>query len=533
MKKNHKFIFVLGGIVSGIGKGITVASIASLLKSRGLSILPIKADPYLNKDAGTMNPYQHGEVFVTDDGAETDLDLGHYERFTGLALTKDSNFTSGAVYAHVMDLERHGDFLGKTIQVIPHVTDEIKRRIINPTKKNKPDITIVEIGGTTGDIEGEPFLEAARQIHRDFGSENVIFVQVVKIDYIFPSDESKTKPIQQSVALLRSKGIQPNFLIVRCKRPLSAENQEKISLFTSVPRNHIIEGIDVSTIYEAPLNFKKKARLDDLLLKEIGLKPKRPDFVEWKKAVERVKNMKKHVRIGLVGKYTEHSDAYISVQEALFSAGASCGARVEVVHVDAEHEHLADVLAGVQGILVPGGFGKRGVEGKIAAIRHARENNVPFLGLCLGLQTAVIEFARNACGLLNANSTEFDPETPHPVVDILAEQKDVKNLGGTMRLGSSPVAVRKGTLIEKLYRTQNVAERHRHRYEVNPQYHAQLEEHGLVFSGFAKADKRLVDFIELPNHPFFAATQAHPEFKSRFLSPHPLFRGFIEAALKR
>ncbi len=532
MKKNLKFIFVLGGIVSGIGKGITVASIASLLKSRGLSILPIKADPYLNKDAGTMNPYQHGEVFVTDDGAETDLDLGHYERFTDLSLTRDSNFTSGSVYAHVIDSERHGDFLGKTIQVIPHVTDEIKRRIITPAKKHKPDITIVEVGGTIGDIEGEPFLEAARQIHRDYGSENVKFVQVVKIDYIFPSDESKTKPIQQSVALLRSKGIQPNFLIVRCKRPLSKDNQEKISLFTSVPKSHIIQGIDVATtVYETPLNFKK-AHLDDLILEEIGVRPKKPDFVEWRHVIQRVKSIRKNVKIALVGKYTEHSDAYISVEEALFSAGIANGAKVEIVHIDAENDNIFESLEDIKGILVPGGFGRRGIEGKIAAIQYAREHKIPFLGLCLGLQTAVIEFARNKCGLKGANSTEFDAKTPHPVVDILAEQKNVKNLGGTMRLGSWKVRAKKGTLVAKLYGKQEIAERHRHRYEVNPKYHATLEKHGLVLSGFAKSDNRLVDFIELPGHPFFVATQAHPEFKSRFLVPHPLFLGFIGAALK-
>jgi len=531
MKKNQKFIFVTGGIVSGIGKGITVAAISRLLKSRGLSVLPIKIDPYLNKDAGTMNPYQHGEVFVTDDGAETDLDLGHYERFTGMNLTKDSNFTTGSVYSRVLDLERKGDFLGKTIQIIPHVTDEIKRRIIFATEKHKPDITIVEIGGTVGDIEAEPFLEAARQMLREYGSDNALFVHVVKIDYVFPSDESKTKPVQQSVTLLRSRGIQPDFLIIRCKRPITKDNQDKISLFTNVSPAHIIQAPNVLTIYEAPINFKK-ARFDKLILSRFHIKSKKNNFGEWERRVRRIKNANKYARVALVGKYIDHTDAYISVEEALVSAAAEHGVSIEVLRVDSENKNIIGILKKVGGILVPGGFGKRGIDGKIKAIRYARENNVPFLGLCLGLQSAVIEFARNVCNLKEAHSAEFDKKTPYPVIDILDSQKRIKNLGGTMRLGASKIKIVKGTLAERLYKKDVIEERHRHRYEINPEYHKILIENGMVFSGFALEDKRLVDFIELQNHPFFIATQAHPEFKSRFLEPHPLFSGFIRAVIK-
>ncbi len=531
MKKNTKFIFITGGIVSGIGKGITVAAISRLLKSHGLTVLPIKMDPYLNKDAGTMNPYQHGEVFVTDDGAETDLDLGHYERFTGMNLTKDSNFTTGSVYAHVLDLERHGDFLGKTIQIIPHVTDEIKRRIKDATEKHKPDITIIEIGGTVGDIEAEPFLEEARQMLREYGSENVQFVHVVKIDYVFPSDESKTKPIQQSVALIRSRGIQPDFLIVRSKRPLARDNQEKISLFTNVPPEHIVQALNVNTIYEVPVNFKN-AKLDAHILKRFHIKTKKSDFASWEKRIVQGTKAKKVVRIALVGKYVDHSDAYISVEEALKAAAFEAKIKLNLVRVDAEDKNLLEVIKTVKGIIIPGGFGKRGVEGKIKAITYARENNIPFLGLCLGLQVAVIEYARNICSLGDAHSTEFNTKTKHPVIAILESQKEVKNLGGTMRLGASKIRLINGSRVEKLYGASIISERHRHRYEVNPVYHETLTKNGLMFSGYSVSDPRLVDFIELPGHPFFVATQAHPEFKSRFLEPHPLFLGLIEAAKK-
>jgi len=532
MNKKLRVIFVTGGIVSGIGKGISVATIGLLLKSRGLSIVPVKIDPYLNKDAGTMNPYQHGEVFVTEDGAETDLDIGHYERFIGVNLKRNSNFTTGSVYDQVLRLERQGDFLGKTIQIIPHITGEIKRRIESVAEENHVDVVIVEIGGTVGDIEAEPFIEAARQMLREYGSDRVAFVQVVKIDYIFPSDEAKTKPIQQSVMLLRERGIQPDFLVVRCKRPLTRENSEKISLFTNVPYDHVVEALDVKTIYEVPINFKK-AHFDDVLLARLGLRPRKQDLHTWTRAVQKMKQARRSVKIALVGKYTEHDDAYLSVEESVKIAAGSLGVRAEIIHVDSEHDDVLKKMKGAQGIIVPGGFGRRGAEGKIAAIRAARIGRIPFLGLCLGLQMAVVEFARNTCKLRGAQSTEFEPQTPYPVIDLLAEQKAVKDLGGTMRLGGWKARLVRGSRVAKLYKANRVLERHRHRFEVNPAYHDILKKHGLVFSGTAVADPRLVEFIELPKHPFFIATQAHPEFTSRLLAPHPLFVGLIRAAMKR
>ncbi|MGC9610620.1 MAG: CTP synthase [Minisyncoccia bacterium] len=530
--KKSKFIFVTGGTVSGLGKGVTVASIATLLKSRGMDVLPLKMDPYLNKDAGTMNPYQHGEVFVTDDGAETDLDLGHYERFTGLNLTRDSNFTTGAVYEEVIHQERQGNFLGKTIQIIPHITDEIKRRILGAAKKHKADVCIVEIGGTVGDIEAEPFLETVRQIVREEGSENVIFVHVVKMDYIYPSDEAKTKPIQQSVAIFRERGIQPDFLVVRCKRPITKENFEKISLFTNVPEKRIIPALDVEILYEVPLNFKK-SKFDDHILERLNIRGKNRDMRRWQRVVNKLKQAKKTVKIALVGKYVENSDAYISVEEAIKTAAGHAGARAEIVHVESETEDVLKKIKDADGIVVPGGFGKRGIEGKIKAVRFARENNIPLLGLCLGLQVAVIEFARNVCGMKNANSTEFDLKTSYPVIDILPSQKGIKEMGGTMRLGSAGAFLDKNSKIIALYKNNRIAERHRHRYEVNPEFHEKLLKGGLVFSGINTADKRIVEFIEIPKHKFFVATQAHPEFKSRFMEPHPLFLGLIKAALSK
>lgn len=530
-KKEPKFIFVTGGTVSGIGKGISVAAIGLLLKLRGLSVLPIKVDPYLNKDAGTMNPYQHGEVFVTDDGAETDLDLGHYERFMDVSLDAQSNFTTGSVYSHVMNLERRGDYLGNTIQIIPHVTDEIKRRITGALKAKKADIAVVEIGGTVGDIEAEPFLEAARQILREYGPEQVVFVHVVKMDYIFPSDEGKTKPIQQSVALLRQRGIQPDFLIVRCKRPIPRSSREKISLFTSAAPQNIIQAIDVHTIYGVPINFKK-AGLDESILERLGLPIRRSDLGSWQRIERKMRGAKKHVTIALVGKYVDHTDAYISVEEAVKHAAAHFGITADIIHVDAETLSIKKELKDARGIIVPGGFGKRGIEGKLKAIWFARENNIPFLGLCLGLQIAVVEFARHACGLKGAQSTEFNKKTRYPVIDLLSDQKKVKDLGGTMRLGASKITLQKGTLAHRLYGHTTVSERHRHRYEINPKYHDILKKRGLVLSGFTTADKRLVEFIELPKHKFFLATQAHPEFRSRLLNPHPLFLGLIKAVMR-
>lgn len=526
-----KFIFVTGGTVSGIGKGTSVASLGLLLKVRGFKVLPVKIDPYLNKDAGTMNPYQHGEVYVTDDGAETDLDLGHYERFMDINLDRSSNFTTGAVYERVIHMERRGDFLGKTIQIIPHVTDEIKRRILDAAGNHRAKIVIVEIGGTVGDIEAEPFVEAARQMQREYGPDNVIFVHVVKMDYIFPSDEAKTKPIQQSVALFRQRGIQPDFLVVRSKRPLTKDNKEKISLFTNVLPKHIIQGVDVRTIYEVPINFRKD-KFDESVLRRLKLPLREGDLRNWQRVVRKMKNARKRIDIALVGKYIEHSDAYLSVEEALKHAAAWSGVSVNIIYVDAEHDRVREKLRGVQGIVVPGGFGGRGIEGKIKAVQAAREKNIPFLGLCLGLQVAIIEFARHVCKLSGANSTEFNPRTKHPVIDLLPEQKNFAYLGGTMRLGASRIDLGERTLVQKLYGEKKIFERHRHRYEVNTKYHDVLEKKGLVFSGFASHDKRLVEFIELPKHKFFIATQAHPEFKSRLVRPHPLFLGLIRASVR-
>ncbi|KKU91418.1 MAG: CTP synthase [Candidatus Jorgensenbacteria bacterium GW2011_GWA1_48_11] len=528
-KDNLKFIFITGGVVSGVGKGISVASIGALLKMRGLKVLPIKIDPYLNRDAGTMNPYQHGEVFVTDDGAETDLDLGHYERFMDLSLGRDSNFTTGVVYEHVIHMERHGDFLGKTIQIIPHVTNEIKRRIIEAGRDHKAQVVIVEIGGTAGDIEAEPFLEAARQIFGEYGSGRVAFVHVVKMDYIFPSDEAKTKPIQQSVAILREKGIQPDFLIVRCKRALTADNKEKISLFGNIRPDYVIPALDVQTVYEVPINFRK-CKFDRSLLERLRLPVKKANFTIWDKLAGRLKSARRVLRIALVGKYIENVDAYLSVEESLKHAAASENVKLEIFHIDSGNDNIGEKLKGAGGIVVPGGFGVRGIEGKIRAVEIARESNIPFLGLCLGMQVAVIEFARNACGLVKANSTEFDRKTKHPVIDILPDQRDIKNLGGTMRLGAYAAEIKEKTLVEKLYGSRRISERHRHRYEVNPKYHEILKKRGLVFSGIAAHDKRIVEFVELPKHRFFVATQAHPEFKSRLVRPHPLFWGLVRAA---
>ena len=528
-KKDTKYIFITGGIVSGIGKGITTASISTLLSSRGVKTFPVKIDPYLNRDAGTMNPFQHGEVFVLDDGTETDLDLGHYERFTGLSLDKNSNFTTGSVYESVMKMERRGDFLGKTIQIIPHVTDEIKRRIIRAGKQKNAQVVVTEIGGTVGDIEAEPFLEAARQIEREHGRDSVIFIHVVKLDYIYPSEEEKTKPIQQSVKLLRSRGIQPTFLVVRCKKPLSRSIKNKISLFTSIDVSGIIDATNVDTLYEVPLNFRR-SKFDDLLIEELGISARKYNMKEWGALVRKMKRVSREVKIALVGKYTEHGDAYISVEEAVRHAALHLGVRAEIVNIDSESKNLIQKIKEVDGIIIPGGFGKRGVEGKIKAAEFARKNNIPFLGLCLGLQIAVIEFSRHVARLKRASSTEFDEKTPHPVVCILPEQEGIEDKGGTMRLGASGVTLKSGTKVSELYNKRTVYERHRHRWELNPEYHKRLEKAGLVFSGFATKDKRLVDFIELPEHRFFVGTQAHPEFKSRFLKPHPLFLGLVDAA---
>ncbi len=536
-----KFIFVTGGVVSSVGKGITTACLGRLLKDRGLQVTIQKIDPYLNVDAGTMSPFQHGEVFVTDDGAETDLDLGHYERFVDLSLTKLSNVTSGQVYGEVIRKERAGEYLGQTVQVIPHLTDCIKAQIRNIAKRDSADVAIIEIGGTVGDIEGQPFLEAIRQMRRELGHENSVFIHVTLIPYVGPSGESKTKPTQHSVRELRNIGIQPDLLLCRTRRPLSKEMKEKLSLFCDVEREAVIEGMDTDSIYELPLIFEKQG-FGSLVAKRLGLDGQ-PDHSEWEKVVDAIKNSRSLVKIAMVGKYMALQDAYISVTEAIRHGGIANETRVEVVRVDSEEIEKSTpekLLEGMSGILVPGGYGDRGIEGKIASIRYARENKVPFLGLCLGMQCAVIEFARNVCGWKDANSTEFNPKTTHPVLDLMAGQEHDGEKGATQRLGAFPMRISPGRLARKIYGEARVNERHRHRYEVNNKYRSELEDLGMVVAGVCSRDdltKRgimaqndLVELIELPDHPFFLGSQFHPEFKSRPNRAHPLFREFVRAA---
>lgn len=538
-------IIITGGTVSGIGKGLVAASIGRLARNNGFTVVPVKADPYLNQDAGTMNPFQHGEVFVTDDGAETDLDLGHYERFLDLNLTRKSNFTSGSIYQTVMDLERDGEFLGKTIQIIPHVTDEIKRRILTAGSiiiaGKAPDFLTVEIGGTVGDIEALPFLEAIRQFKQEHLGK-VLNVHVVKMDYLYPSDEGKTKPIQHAVAVLRSYGLQPEILVVRCKRPLLDEERQKISMFSGVPVTHVIESLDADSLYEVPSAMEKAGLFEALFSFFPGLKKRarKKDDQEWQRFLQNQASRKQEVTIGLVGKYTDHDDAYLSVIEAIHHAGIYHRVKTKVVPINSEESGIPQQVKAVDAIIIPGGFGSRGIPGKLEAIKTARELKIPFLGICLGLQTAVIEYARDMANLAEANSTEFDPETPAPVIAYLPGQEDIKQKGGTMRLGSYPAILEKNSLAYKLYQKyrpkelvkSTVLERHRHRYEVNPDYHLPLTQAGLVFSGFSP-DGRLVEFAELPQkvHPYFISTQAHPEFRSRPQRPHPLFAGLVEAAL--
>jgi len=516
-----------------LGKGITCASLGKILESRGLKVTLMKFDPYINVDPGTMNPYQHGEVYVTDDGAETDLDLGHYERFISARMTKFNNVTTGQVYNAVISRERRGDYLGKTIQVIPHITNEIKDRVKKVAEVTGADVVIVEIGGTVGDIESLPFLEAARQFGRDAGRENVLYIHLTLVPYLKCAEEIKTKPTQHSVGTLREIGIQPDILICRTEKPLSPELKEKISLFCSVQKEAVIEARDVDSIYQIPLVFKNQI-LDEIILSHFKLICKFSDLKHWEKnVVERVLNPKQKVTIALVGKYITLQDAYKSIYESLIHAGIYNDVKVEIRKIDSEEleKHGADkLLKGVSGILIPGGFGYRGIEGKIKAIQFAREHKIPFLGLCLGMQCAVIEFARNACGLKGANSTEFKAKAKYPVISLLEEQKKIKDLGGTMRLGSYPCKIKKGTLAAKAYGRTNIEERHRHRYEFNNKYKKLLEKKGMVFSGIY-SKKNLVEIVELKNHPYFIGVQFHPEFKSKPDSPHPLFREFIRAAL--
>lgn len=528
-----KFIFVTGGVVSSLGKGIAAASIGKLLESRGLTTAMIKCDPYLNVDPGTMNPFQHGEVYVTNDGAETDLDLGHYERFTNAVISKDSNITTGQIYYNVITKERRGDYLGKTVQIIPHITDEIKRGIAKVSKDKDIDVTIVEIGGTVGDIESLPFLEAIRQMCWELGPTYALNIHVTLLPFIKSAGEHKTKPTQHSVGRLREIGLAPDILLCRTERHITKEQRDKISLFCNVEREAVVEAVDVKHIYEVPLTFKKEG-LDDLILRKLNIKREDRDLKDWRKlVVGRLKDPQKEVNICVVGKYIALPDAYKSIYEALIHAGIANNAKVNIVKVDSELLERGSVdnrLKSSSGILVPGGFGDRGIEGKVKAIQYARENNIPFFGICLGMQVATIEFARNVCKLKGANSTEFDQSCKHPVISLLEEQKKVKNLGATMRLGSYPCKIHKSSLSYQAYKKENIAERHRHRYEFNNKYMMALKKKGFNFSGINAAQK-LVEIVELKGHPWFVACQFHPEFQSKPDKAHPLFKQFVAAAL--
>jgi len=533
--KRPKYIFITGGVVSSLGKGITAASLGRLLKSRGISVTIQKLDPYINVDPGTMNPYQHGEVFVTEDGAETDLDLGHYERFIDINLGKANNVTTGMVYWSVLNKERRGDYLGGTVQVVPHITNEIKERIRRITREEHFDVVICEIGGTVGDIEGLPFLEAIRQFRKEVGRDNCLNIHVTLVPYLGTTHEFKTKPTQHSVKELRAIGIHPDIIICRSQEPLTPELSEKISLFCDVARDAVISLPDVPLLYEVPLVLGGE-RLDEIVVKYLDLISQKADLAEWQALVEAMKKTERTVKIAIVGKYTELQDSYISIVESLKHGGILHSASIEIKWVNAEDlEKVADldpILRESHGILVPGGFGSRGIEGKIAAIRYARENKIPFLGLCLGMQCAVIEFARNVCGMEGAHSSEFDSQTKFPVIDLLPEQKEVTEKGGTMRLGAYPCKIKKDTLLSGIYGEEVVLERHRHRYELNNQFREKLEECGLGCAGiYEKAD--LVEVIELTDHPWFLATQYHPEFKSRPNRPHPIFREYVKAAVAR
>ena len=528
-----KFIFITGGVVSSLGKGITAASLGRLLKSRGLKVSNQKLDPYINVDPGTMSPYQHGEVFVTEDGAETDLDLGHYERFTDVNLSKYSSVTTGKIYWSVITKERRGDYLGGTVQVIPHITNEIKESVLNVARQTNPDVVITEIGGTVGDIEGQPFLEAIRQLKHDLGKGNVLFIHVTLIPYLKAAGELKTKPTQHSVRQLREIGIQPDILVCRTEKELNNGLKDKIALFCNVEKENVLQAMDAPTLYEVPLMFEKEG-LAKAACSMLEIECAEPDLSEWTDMVQKEKNIKGKVKIALVGKYVELRDAYLSVAESLKHAGIFGGVEVEIDWVQSEdvnQGNVDEVLKGADGILVPGGFGDRGIEGKILAVKYARENKVPFFGICLGLQMAVVEYARNVVGLAGAHSSELDPETPYPVIDIMPDQVNIEDKGGTMRLGTYPCKVAPATKAFEAYGSEIVYERHRHRYEVNNEYRGTLSDHGLVFSGLSP-DERLVEMIELPGHPWFVAGQFHPEFKSRPTRPQPLFREFIAAAIK-
>lgn len=542
MSKDCRYIFVTGGVCSGLGKGITAASIGALLKACNFKVFSLKFDPYLNVDPGTMNPYQHGEVYVLDDGTETDLDLGHYERFLDENLSRLSNVTTGQVYEELLTEERKGQYLGKTIQIIPHITNKIQESIFRAAEISQADFLIMEIGGTVGDIEGEPYLEAARQLHNKLGDEHVLFVHVALLPYLKTSHELKTKPVQASVRELRQRGIQPDLIMARADYPVAREQLEKIALFCDLSSEAVIPAPTIRHLYEVPINLEKY-KITEIIFKKLNIRKRVPDLKPWKNLIKKAKNgqnRKKKGTVAMVGKYIEHGDAYLSIMEALKSATYYYNAKLKVEWINAEQLELHDKkewekLKGAHGIVIPGGFGLRGCEGKIMAARYARENKIPYLGLCLGMQIATIEFARNVAKLKNANSTEFDPKTPHPVIHIMPDQekKMLQNdYGATMRLGSWPCKLIKGTFSYKAYGQERIDERHRHRYEFNNTYRAPLEQAGLRIAG-TSPDSLLVEIVEIPEHPWFVGVQFHPEFKSRPLRPHPLFRDFIRATLKQ
>ncbi len=535
-RKPTKFVFVTGGVVSSIGKGLASASLGALLEARGLKVTHLKLDPYINVDPGTMSPYQHGEVFVTDDGAETDLDLGHYERFTSARMTKSNNLTTGRIYEAVISKERRGEYLGATVQVIPHITDEIKARVRDAIENigTKADVAIIEIGGTVGDIESLPFLEAIRQLKIEAGPQNALSMHVTLVPFIATAGELKTKPTQHSVKAMREIGIQPDILICRCEKALSRATKEKISLFSNVSVEAVISAIDVSCIYEVPLWFHKEG-LDELICERLNIWSRTPDLSPWQRIVDRfTKPSKGSVKIALVGKYVHLRDAYKSLHESLVHGGLANDCKVDLEYIDSEEiekEGPERFLENIDALLVPGGFGDRGTEGKIASIRYAREKNIPFFGICLGMQLAVVEFARNIAHLEGASSSEFDKDTKYPVIDLLPDQRNTRNKGATMRLGAFPCTLLPGTIAAEAYGTTEISERHRHRYEFANEYREQLTEAGLILSG-TSPDKKLVEMIELKDHPYFVACQFHPEFKSRPTAPHPLFARFVKAALE-
>ena len=528
-----KYIFVTGGVVSGLGKGITAASLGRLLKARGLKVAAQKLDPYINVDPGTMSPYQHGEVYVTEDGAETDLDLGHYERFIDEDLNKYSNLTTGKVYWNVLNKERRGEYLGSTVQVIPHITNEIKEFVYRVGKQTDADVVITEIGGTIGDIESQPFLEAVRQISLEVGRENSLFIHVTLVPYLSGSEEHKSKPTQHSVKELRGMGINPNIIVLRSDKPLEESIFQKIALFCNVKPDCVIENRTLPNLYEAPLMLEK-SNFSSVVCRELCIETAEPDLKEWEQMVERIRNRSEEVHIGLVGKYVKLHDAYLSVAEAMSHAGYELNTFVKIHWIDSENiskENVKEVFKGLHGIIVPGGFGNRGIEGMILAANYARENKIPYFGICLGMQIAVIEFARNVLGLSDAHSGEFDEQCVHKVIDFMPGQSDEIDKGGTLRLGSYPCSIKQGTRMEKCYKEELISERHRHRYEFNNEYREKMTEAGLVISG-TSPDNRLVETVEIEEHPFFVGVQFHPEFKSRPNQPHPLFKGFISAALE-